>query len=94
MSSPPRTPTLGQTSAAARAGRAVARMTARGTTLGGGHSREISEDYFSTGVWASLGPLRLRQFSCVMCGNRSTTLALFRLHRLVCRDREVWERSD
>jgi hypothetical protein len=50
-------------------------------------------DHFSTGVWASRGPLGLRQFSCVMCGHRSTTMALFRVHRLVCRDREVWERS-
>jgi hypothetical protein len=57
-------------------------------------ARTIPDDHFSTGVWGSRGPLGLRQYSCVMCGHRSTTMTLFRLHLLVCRDREVWEAGD
>jgi hypothetical protein len=57
-------------------------------------TRTVPPDHFSTGVWATRGPLGLRQYSCVLCGNRTTTWALFLVHRLVCRDRAVWERSE
>lgn len=46
--------------------------------------RYVADDHFTTGSWAADGPLRLRSYSCVLCGHRATTWAGFRAHRRVC----------
>jgi hypothetical protein len=45
----------------------------------------VAEDHFSTGVFAHPLPGELfNAYSCVACGNRSTTWAGFREHRAGC----------
>ena len=46
--------------------------------------RDLPEDYFSTGVWAADGTLRLRRYTCVTCGTRLATWEAFRMHRRAC----------
>ena len=46
--------------------------------------RDLPEDYFSTGVWAADGTLRLRRYTCVTCGTRLATWEAFRKHRRAC----------
>jgi hypothetical protein len=46
--------------------------------------RDLPEDYFSTGVWAADGTLRLRRYTCVTCGTRLATWEAFREHRRAC----------
>lgn len=41
----------------------------------------LGPGYFSSGVWAADGPLRLRSCSCVVCGLRLATWESFRAHR-------------
>jgi hypothetical protein len=50
--------------------------------------RAVSDDHFATGVWAADGPLRLRIYTCVVCGERAATWHGFLSHRRSsCRDR-------
>jgi len=44
----------------------------------------IPEGYFYTGVWASTGPMRLRQCTCTACGNRSVSFSNWQAHRAGC----------
>jgi hypothetical protein len=46
--------------------------------------RDLPEDYFSTGVWAADGTLRLRRYTRVTCGTRLATWEAFREHRRAC----------
>jgi hypothetical protein len=46
--------------------------------------RDLPKDYFSTGVWAADGLLRLRHCTCVVCGTRLATWEAFREHRRAC----------
>lgn len=46
--------------------------------------RYVSERHFYEGVWASTGPLRLRRYTCVVCGTRLPTQEEFRAHRRAC----------
>lgn len=46
--------------------------------------RELPAGYFSSGVWARDGPLRLRRHTCVVCGARLKTWVGFQAHRRVC----------
>jgi hypothetical protein len=46
--------------------------------------RDLPAGYFSSGVWAATGPLRLRHHTCVGCGHRATAWVAFQAHRRVC----------
>lgn len=48
----------------------------------------VPDDYFSTGVWRSDGPLAPRHHTCAECGERLSTWDSFVAHRSVCRLRE------
>jgi hypothetical protein len=46
--------------------------------------KPLPAGYFSSGVWAATGPLRLRRHTCVVCGHRSSAWVTFQAHRRVC----------